>query len=219
MTQRTCSRSPIRHQYPASTEASRAAGLMAALACSTAARASAPRKSVPSNQKSNVSCTVTGKALVGSSRSCNRGPSGTGGPAWTVDPGSASNAARNARPASALGSALASVVCMASRSGRRPGRVRARPSATASPRARFDPGVYSARRTGAVAAETISRRAIQSPSPGSPARGRVTNSRAPSRRRFPWHALYRLPEPHGHGCRGPTTGTSTAARDGRRAED
>ena len=44
---------------------------------------------------------------------------------------------------------------------------------------------------------TNSRSATQSHSPGSPSNDRTTNAAPPPG--APWHALYRLPEPHGHG--------------------
>ena len=70
----------------------------------------------------------------------------------------------------------------------------------------------SASGSGAVAAGTISRSAIGSHSPASPSKGRLTKvCGAPEG--LPWQALYRRPEPHGQGCRGPTSPAVVVASD------
>jgi hypothetical protein len=42
---------------------------------------------------------------------------------------------------------------------------------------------------------------------GNPSNGRET--KASGARSLPWQALYRRPDPQGHGSRGPTTATSS----------
>ena len=64
----------------------------------------------------------------------------------------------------------------------------------------------------AVAAGTISRNATQSHSLARPSKGRGTCAIDSRLRALPWHALYRLPEPHGQGSRWPTTGMSSVTR-------
>src|SRR5690349_11155388 len=69
--------------------------------------------------------------------------------------------------------------------------------------------------TGAVAAGTSSRRATRSHSDGRPSNGRATYAGTPSAE--PWQFLYRRPEPHGQGWRGPTSPSArSAARRGVR---
>ena len=114
-------------------------------------------------------------------------------------PGSASSAFSSTAARSRLGSPNACCTCRPSHTdpsardsagaaiGSREHSCTVRPSATPALRV-----------SGAVAAAMISRMAIRSHSPLMPSNGRATYvGTGPAA--LPWHALYRRPDPHGHG--------------------
>ena len=199
---------PTSVQYAASTVVSRADGEAAAFACSSAA-AVAGSSAASATQKPKPSCTVTSSgSLV--TRSCSRGPAPGGSMSPTIRRrlvGQRERLREHGRRGRGTGRRTGAAPA-ARATPRRPSRTMAGAAIGSSVHER-DRAVGAPTVSGAVADGTSSRRATRSHSAARPANGRATYAPTPRPRRG--RLLYRLPDPHGHGWRGPTSPSARGA--------
>src|SRR5918998_3406256 len=176
--------------------------MIAVLACCIACAASPGGGCSPWIHQAKSACMVTSRGVSGVSRSCSRtcSPSAVVLTLDSTEPGSAVSAQVTARPRSRDRSPDRVSTCSPT-SAAPSGRTIAAAAVGSTVASVTSRPAGCARGKGAVADGTNSRSATSWHSAASPAKGRLTmTSWTPPG--SPWQALYLLPEPHGHGCRG-----------------